>query len=587
MNVSEELNNELQDSVDVSNQDEIHKEDFSQYAKSELVKFLEDFKPETNFPESNSILKSVRQQYDQLVEQEEQIALEKFIEDGSLADDFKFKKDEVSMAFDAAFTAVKDKISAHYSGLEKQKTKNSEIKNSILEQMRTIIASEESAESFQSFKKLQDSWKATGQVPLAEAKELWANYQALTDMFYNNRSVYFELKELDRRKNLSLKQEIVLKVEQLLNHPNVQSAFNEVRKLQDEYRNIGPVPKEDHESLWAKFKLAADAIFIKRKTFLEDLDKAKVANHELKVALVEKLKEFEDFVSEKIDEWKDKTAQVLEIQESWKKVGQVPEDKVKELSKDFWAIGKKFFSNKNTFFKKLDDKRQENLEQKTLLCEKVEALKDNEDFAETSRTIIQLQKEWAKVGQVPIKFKDSIYNRFKAACDYFFNRQRDFKTQAESALMDNFTSKEAYLKELQSKLSKGTAETEVTLMEYIEEWERFGEVPMNHKQALQESFRTVLLASIDNMTLDAEAKEKLQLKIEVKQGGTKQVESLMKDLQRKAATVKTEIEQYTNNMAFFANSSKASALKEQVQAKINEAEVELKKLTEKLRILKG
>jgi hypothetical protein len=587
MSISEELHNEFEDSVDVANQDEVQKQDFSQFTKKELVDFLEQFKPEANFQEANSVLKNVRQQYDHVFEQEEQTALEKFIDDGSLADDFKYKKDELSLAFDKAFTSAKEKITAHYSSLEKQKTKNLEIKNSILEQMRTIIASEESAESFQSFKKLQDAWKATGQVPLTEAKELWANYQALTDMFYNNRSVYFELKELDRRKNLSLKQEIVSKIEQLLNHSNVQSAFNELRKLQDEFRNIGPVPKEDHENLWTKFKQSADALFIKRQTFLDDLAKAKVANHELKVALVEKLKEFEDFTSEKIDEWKVKTAQVLEIQESWKKVGQVPEEKLKELSKDFWAIGKKFFSNKNTFFKKLDDKRQENLEQKVVLCEKAESLKDNQDFAETSRAIIQLQKEWTKIGQVPIKFKDTIFARFKVACDYFFQQQRDLKVQAESALIENLKNKETYLKELQDKIKSAAMDTEETVLSYVDKWEEFGFVPMEQKKILQDSFRDVLFAAIEKMSLDSETKEKLQLKIEVKQGGSKSIEGLMKDLQRKASAIKVEIEQYNNNMAFFANSSKASALKEQVQTKISESELELKKIEAKIKILKG
>jgi hypothetical protein len=587
MSISEELHNEFEDSVDVANQDEVQKQDFSQFTKSQLVDFLEQFKPEANFQEANSVLKNVRLQYEHIFEQEEQAALEKFVEDGSLADDFKYKKDELSLAFDNAFTSAKEKITAHYSSLEKQKTKNLEIKNSILEQMRAIIASEESAESFQSFKKLQDSWKATGQVPLAEAKELWANYQALTDMFYNNRSVYFELKELDRRKNLSLKQEIVSKIEQLLNHSNVQSAFNELRKLQDEFRNIGPVPKEDHETLWTRFKQSADALFAKRQTFLDDLSKAKVANHELKVALVEKLKEFEDFASEKIDEWKVKTAHVLEIQESWKRVGQVPEDKIKDLSKEFWAIGKKFFSNKNTFFKKLDDKRQENLDLKVALCEKAEALKDNQDFAETSRVVIQLQREWAKIGQVPIKFKDSIFARFKSACDHFFQQQRDLKVQAETALIENFKNKEAYLKELQAKIKSAVADTEETILSYVDKWEEFGFVPTDQKKTIQDSFKDVLFAAVEKMSLDSETKEKLLLKIEVKQGGSKNVEGLMKDLQRKASVVKAEIEQYNNNMAFFANSSKASALKEQVQTKIAESELEFKKIQSKINILKG
>lgn len=587
MSVSEELNNEFQDSVELASHEEVHKEDFSQYSKEELLNFLKDLKIENNFQEANSVLKNIRQHYDHLFEIEQHAALQKFIEDGSLAEDFKYRKDEISTAFDAAYSSAKEKISTFFSGLEKQKYKNLEIKKQLLDQMRAIISSDESAESFQAFKKLQETWKATGQVPLADAKELWASYQALTDMFYNNRSVYFELKELDRRKNLSLKQEIVAKVEQLLAHSNVQTAFNEMRKLQDEFRHIGPVPKEDHESIWTKLKVASDALHAKRHAFLEELTKIKEANYAAKVALIEKLKEHQDFVSEKIDEWKEKTNLVLAIQEEWKKVGQVPEDKLKELSKDFWALGKKIFSNKNAFFKKLDAKRQENYDKKALLCEKAEALKDNEDFAETSKALIQLQKEWAKVGQVPIKYKDSIYLRFKNACDSFFQQQRELKVQAETALMDNLKAKEAYLSELEAKLKANIAETEEGLLSYVQEWDELGYVPMDHKKTMQEKFRAALLAIIDKMPLDAEAKEKLQLKIEVKQGGSKQVESLMKDLQKKAGAIKSEIEQYNNNMAFFANSPKASALKDQVAVKIAEAEVELKKLNDKLRILKG
>lgn len=587
MSVSEELNNEFQDSVELASHEEVHKEDFSQYSKAELLKFLEELKPEYNYQGANSILKSIRHHYDHIFEYEQQAALNKFVEDGSLAEDFKYRKDEISAAFDVAFTSVKEKISTFFSGLEKQKYKNLEIKKQLLEQMRSIIASDESAESFQVFKKLQETWKSTGQVPLTDAKELWASYQALTDMFYNNRSVYFELKELDRRKNLSLKQEIVAKVEQLLAHPNVQTAFNEMRRLQDEFRHLGPVPKDDHEQIWNKLKVASDVLHAKRNSFMEELTKIKEANYAVKLALIEKLKEHEEFVSEKIDEWKEKTHVVLAIQEEWKKVGQVAEDKLKELSKDFWALGKKFFSNKNIFFKKLDAKRQENYDKKALLCEKAEALKDNEDFTSTSKALIQLQKEWAKVGQVPIKYKDSIYVRFKNACDYFFQQQRELKVQADTVLMDNLKAKETYLNELQAKLKGAAIETEETLMGYLSTWEQMGYVPMDNKKTIQDGFRETLLALIEKMPLDAEEKEKLQLKIEVKQGGTKQVESLIKDLQRKSTTVKSEIEQYNNNMAFFANSPKASALKDQVLAKIAEAEVELKKITDKLRILKG
>jgi len=176
MSVSEELNNEFQDSVELASHEEVHKEDFSQYSKEELLNFLKELKFENNFQEANSILKNIRHQYDHIFEIEQQVALQKFIEDGSLAEDFKYRKDEISTVFDGVYTSAKEKISTYFSGIEKQKHKNLELKKQLLEQMRTIISSDESAESFQAFKKLQETWKATGQVPLADAKELWASY---------------------------------------------------------------------------------------------------------------------------------------------------------------------------------------------------------------------------------------------------------------------------------------------------------------------------------------------------------------------------------------------------------------------------
>ena len=589
LGVSDELNNELQlqDSVESATQTDVHKEDFSHYTKSELVNYLLKLNPEENFQEASTILKSIRTQYDHLFEQEQQQALQKFLEDGSVAEDFQYKKDDTSLAFEVEYLKIKEKVSNYYSGLEKQKSKNLEVKKHVLEQMRAIISSEESAESLTEFKKLQEDWRNTGPVPSTEVKELWANYQALTDMFYNNRSVYFELKELDRRKNLSLKNEIISKIEQLLDHPQIQHAFTEMRKLQEEFRHIGPVPKYDHESIWTKLKTVSDAIHQKRHHFYEELSKRKEENYAKKLELIEKLKQYEDFISDKIDDWKEKSDEVLHIQEEWKKIGQVPEEKLKELSKNFWAAGKKFFANKNTFFKKLDNKRKENLARKTELCEKAEALKDSQDFAATSKALIQLQKEWAKVGQVPIKFKDSIYERFKKACDSFFQQQRDLQTAADNKLVDNLKQKEALLVELETKLKGAFSETKETILSYLHNWEEIGYVPIEQKKTVQDKFKQLLDAMIEKLPLEGEDKERLLLQIEVKQGGAKKVENLMRDLQKKASTIKADIDQYKNNMDFFAKSTKASALKDEVLKKIADAEVELKKLNEKLRILRG
>jgi len=588
LGVSDELNKELQlhDAIDESTAVDVHKEDFSQHSKSDLLKALLKIKPEEHFQEAASLLKSIRTQYDHLFEQEQQAALQRFVDEGSAPEDFQFRKDETALEFEKEYQKLKDLISTHFSGLEKQKAKNIDVKKAVLEKMRAIISSEESADSLQEFKKLQEEWRNTGPVPSGDVKELWANYQALTEMYYNNRSIYFELKELDRRKNLTHKQELVAKIEQLVQLP-AQQAFNDLRKLQEEFRHVGPVPKEEHDVIWNRLKAATDAINEKRQQFYDEQSKRKEENFLKKLTLIDKLKEFEDFVSDKIDDWKEKSEQVLHIQEEWKKIGPVPDDKLKELSKNFWAAGKKFFANKNVFFKKLDNKRKENLLKKTELCEQAEALKDSADFAGTSRTLMNLQKEWAKVGQVPLKYKDSIYERFKTACDHFFRKQRELQASADAKLVDNLKAKEELISGLQAKLSNAAAETADSILGYVTAWDEIGFVPIEQKKTIQDAFKAALESLISKLPLDEEAKNTLLLQVEVKQGGGKKVESVIKDLQRKSMNIKTDIDRYKTNMDFFANSPKASQLKDEVLNKIKEAEAELKKIQDKLRILKG
>src|SRR5690606_18050660 len=181
-------------------------------------------------------------------------ALKRFIDKGGEEADFAYKPDELDIRFDADYALLKERRHKHYANLEKQKDANLAAKNQLLEKLRSLVDDEETTASINELKEIQKEWKGIGQIPANQVKSIWANYNALMDRFYDNRSIYFELKELDRRKNLEAKLELCERAEKLNEESNIKLAMKELNELHEEFRHIGPVPKEEQEPLWQRFK---------------------------------------------------------------------------------------------------------------------------------------------------------------------------------------------------------------------------------------------------------------------------------------------------------------------------------------------
>jgi hypothetical protein len=562
-------------------------EDFSQKSMEELTELLSKLQVTEPFHLISQQLRAIKNRLDQLLEVEEGQALAKFVEQGGEPSDFQYKKSELCLKAEKYLHTLKEQTVQAISQLEKQKAKNLERKKALLEQIRVLLQQDETKESHQLIKQYQTEWKSIGAVPSNEVQELWASYQALMDRYYNQRSLFFELKELDRKKNFDIKKQLVERAEALVAHPSINHAFSEFRKLQEEFRSVGPVPKEEIDLLWQRLRNVFDALIKRREAFFEALDKAKQENLEKKQALIQKLKSLDDFTSEKIDEWKEKNEWVKQLQNEWKEIGHVVDEHAKEVSNAFWSTCKSFFAKKNAFFATLDKMRNDNLVLKTSLCERAEALAHEEEFSKASKQVMQLQKEWKVIGNVPLAHKDKIYQRFKSACDAVFNKQREKVEEEQKVYENNLAKKESMLQVLKNEFAMVQEVSKDKVEALVAEWEAIGFVPMEKKRSIEQAFKQLLDEVIDKVKLDAEEKEKFSLWLELKHGGEKKVEQLLKDLQRKSQHLKEEINTYKNNVAFLANSPKAASLREEVEKKVAEAEHEWKKLTDKIKILKG
>ena len=309
----------LQSEVDLSERDESseehheeeHHTDYSNFSKEQFVGAIKELTREDNFKKIDNVLREIKPLFDDIREREKSEALARFIGEGGVEQDFEFKGDEFDHTFDATFKSLRDKKTQYFKQQEESKVNNLKKKQDLLEKLRVLFDAHDNADQFEQFKSLQKEWKAIGSVPGPQAKTLWANYHALTDRFYDNQSIYFELKELDRRKNLEAKVELCARAEKLVAHESIKDAIAELNELHHEFKHLGPVPKDDKEAVWQRFKAASDALYARRDAYLETLQKELHVNFGNKATLSDQVQEFVNFQSDRIKDWNQRRRKFL------------------------------------------------------------------------------------------------------------------------------------------------------------------------------------------------------------------------------------------------------------------------------------
>ena len=565
--------------------------DYSKLSKEELVDLVKSLAKGDDPIASDKVLSKIRPVFDTIKKADRDAALEKYLADGGEQDLFNYRFDELTTRFDANYRLIKDKKSQFLKDREAHKQRNLEKAETVLEQLREFVDSEESSASFNKFKEIQDTWKAIGDVSGQNSRSLWANYNALVHRFYDQRSIYFELKELDRKKNLDLKINICERAEKLEHEENIKNAIHELNELHHEYKHVGPVPMEQQEELWQRFKSASDKIYEHRKDFVAHLKTELFENLEKKNLLCTELDSFMDFNSDRIKEWNNKTKEILDIQKRWETIGGVPKEKAKEINRHFWNNFKKFFHNKNEFFKKLDGERRINLAKKKELVEKAIELANSTDWEKTAKTFKTLQNEWKEIGPVPEKWRKDIYEKFKTPCDEFFKNRREGSKAAEKEYEVNLKQKLSLIEEINA--LDGQKEDEGKIKELSANFNKIGFVPRKNINSVKEKFDKAVDQFFNKLS-DISDNEKNELKIEIQFGNIlsgKKSESQIyhkeKTLAKQVNRLEDDIALWRNNLEFFAKSKNADQLRIDVNKKIDSGTEQLKSLKKQLRMLRS
>ncbi len=569
---------------------------FGTYPKSKLLELLVNLgdKP---IEESARILKAVKPVLDGILQDEYNNALHKYIEDGGEKDDFKYQDKEFAReTYNKAAKDLKLKRAEEKNRQDAERVENLGKKENILQQIRQLTEDEETEGSLKKLKDLQNEWKQIRNVPKDQIERLWESYHILIHQFYDRLSIYNELKDLDRKKNLDHKIELIQKVAELALEPSAKRALILLKKFQEDWKSIGPVPQESNEEIWNRFKHESDKIYEMIRSVQEQNQKVREENLAAKKELLVKALTLSNYQTAKVKDWFEQNVVANQLMEDWKKIGMVPLKFRESLWNEFRNARNQFYSNKNNFFKTLNAERNANLKAKVELCEKAEQISNNPiDLNRQTDEIKRLQDSWKKTGAVPERYSDAIWKRFRAACDLFFEKKAaSYSAQIEEHKA-NLTIKKRIITDLEQLLQKDESTDILTELKSLQdEWNSTGYVPLNEKENLHKQYSNLndqAFQKFKEVSKELkEIKEKSHLEALLNSpNGDMKIKREEKQLMDRIRGLRNDMLTWDNNLGFFTkgNSKTENPMVKQIEEKIDQAKKQLEHLEVKLKTIRS
>lgn len=565
--------------------------DFSTLTTEEIVTRLQNLV--NNFPlqQLKEIMDNIPEIFENRYRQEEGKALADFTADGSPAEDFQYNSNTKEL-FLSLLKNYKDKKAEAAKKNEVEREENLRIKLQLIEELKELVQKEEALnQTFQEFKDIQERWRNTGTVPQNRINDLLETYHHHVENFYNYIKINKELRDLDLKRNFDAKITLCEEAEKLAENSDINEAFKQLQLLHARWKEIGPIHKDQKETVWGRFKEATNKINDSYHNFFEDLKKEQENNLKLKEGLCEKAAVLSEGEYKTINEWHTAAQSLIDLQEEWKHTGLVPIRERNKIYKKFRSLCDAFFNRKREFYKTLQAEQENNLKAKIALCEKAEALQDSTDWKVTTDKLIALQKEWKKIGAAPQKYSNKVWNRFRAACDIFFNNKSNYLKNIDTEQEKNLELKKTLLEEVkQFTPSDNNDATLQQLKEFQARWAAIGFVPIKEKEAIQDEFRKIINAHFDKLNLDEFDKtlEKYRAKIHSLDSGENKESKIISEREKlvsKIRQLETDINTWENNIGFITKSNKSESLIRELTFKIEKTRQRLSLLHEKLKAI--
>lgn len=562
--------------------------EYSSMSKAELVAALEALveKPVEEIKREENAIKMA---FYQIRKEELDKEKEAFLAKGNEEAAFAPREDEDEAKLKELLNQIKEKRAAHNAAIEEARAKNLEAKQAIIDEIRAISGDADNVNKhYNKVQELRHQFQQIGEVPAANATEIWKTYQAAVESFYDMLKLNKELRDYDFKKNLEQKEQLCEEAEKLSEEENVLEAFRSLQTLHDKWREIGPVAKEMRETLWARFKEASAAVNKRHQAFFEQRKKREKENEDAKTSLCEKLEAIiaEDHAT--YAAWDEATKQIIALQEDWKKLGFAARKVNAALFTRFRAKCDEFFSEKAAFFKRMKEEMAANLEKKVALCEKAEALKDSQDWKKTTEALVALQKEWKTVGPVVKKQSDAVWKRFVSACDYFFEQKAKLTVNVRQEERNNLKQKKAVIAAINEQLANADEKEAVkNIRELMKQWQGIGHVPFKEKDKVYAEYKKAVDAAYDK--LDMKESRANIANFENALNNMSDTDKMYRERERLVRTYEqsvNELKTFENNLGFFnAQSKSGSSMLKEMERRIAKIKEDIAVLEKKIKLI--
>ncbi len=562
---------------------------FSEMSKTELLEALRAIVDEGRATEHHEA-QAIKGAYFALRNKETLAELEKHIAEGGKPEEFVSAPDEGEAEMRDLFARFRDIRAAWLEADQKARQDNLEAKQAILGSIKEIAADIDNVNiNFQKFQDLQKQFKEKADLPETAVTSLWKDFQTSVELFYDQLKMNKELRDLDFKKNLEAKRQLVDQAKALADNPDVVDAINKLMILHNEWRETGPVAKEFREPLWEEFREASSVVRKRHQEYFEGRKANEAANEEAKLKLCQEAEDIVATLPDSFNAWDEATKKVIDLQARWKETGFASRKNNAALYNRFRNVCDIFFKAKADFFHKIKDEYSENLKKKTELCEKAEALAAEEKISVAVAEVQKLRDEWKKIGSAGRRHSDEIWNRFTAACNAVFDRRKaetGDRRKEENANLEAKRNVIVQLKDIDLEMER--RELLPLVRELQEKWNSIGHVPFKVKDELRAEYREIC-DKIYN-SLDARESRNNMRRFEQKMEDIKDDSSKVKRekdyLMRQLESKRNDLKTYQNNMGFFnIKSSAGNSMLKDLEKKIKLIEQDIEQIQQKIKML--
>lgn len=569
--------------ADAKNEEKTYK------TKKDVVERITEIAQSEDNPQKEEV-EYLKTTFYKLHQAEREANLKAYLEAGGEAEKYQVVPDEDEEKFKAELSIIKEKRAKIFLQQESEKQENYKKKLDIIEKIKAMTTSPEDANnSYQDFKKLQQEWKEIKLIPADKANELWRSYQLYVEQFYDLLKLNSEAREYDFKKNLEIKTHLCEAAEKLAEETDVISAFHQLQKLHQEYRETGPVSKELREEIWTRFKAASTAVNKRHQQHFEELRNREEENLNKKTVLCEKVEEIAKADAKSANDWEKFTKEIIAIQTEWKTIGFAPQKMNVKIFERFRAACDMFFTRKAEYFKVLKQQYAENLEKKKALVEKAKALQDSTEWKSVSDKMIALQKEWKTIGMVPKKMGDQLWSEFLDACNHFFEARNAANAGTRNEEQANLEKKRNVIEQLKQLIENAGDNLQEQVRKLSDEYNAIGHVPFKDKDKIYKEYHEVLDKIYKELNVSSARRRLDNFKNNLKSVADKGANALDNErtrLMRRYESLKQEIKTYENNLGFLnASSKKGNSLIDEMNRKVQKLKDDCELVRQKIKVI--